>query len=242
MAAASSEGAFARLLQEASVPELAFLQLEQDPRVQRLLPGEASRIVSQALSAGEEAARAANADGSATSASDFIASHGGKLVRVRGQKVSAPGIHLAALTQEARDGSIEVMLFEDALEEKTGVLAFFDMRGLAVPDLAALEELTLWHEAFHVIDFRQDGKLSAKVSTGKTKVLFGTKECRIGSAAEISAHSFACTALGGKMMLDPWRCDALYLAGVGEITEEELALELQDARRLMEEGRRDGDL
>jgi hypothetical protein len=44
------------------------------------------------------------------------------------------------------------------------------------------------------------------------------------------------------MMLDPWRCDALYLAGVGEITEEELALELQDARRLMEEGRRDGDL
>ena len=62
MAAASSEGAFARLLQEASVPELAFLQLEQDPRVQRLLPGEASRIVSQALSAGEEAARAANAD------------------------------------------------------------------------------------------------------------------------------------------------------------------------------------
>lgn len=238
----SLKGSFRSLLERATAEELACLQVEDDACVQKLLPGETCRIVRAALAKGRETAQAAGIAVAGLSAKSFIEGLGAKVEHAGARQPAAASIHLAALTREGTDGSIAVTLFQGEIAHKAGVLACFGaMSGMPVPDERRLEELTLWHEAFHVLDFMKDGALSKEICWGTVKGLFGAKKRRIGTAQEIAAHSFAAEAAGANT-LDPWRCDLAYLAGMGEMDSGELASRLGQARMAMEEGGLHGDL
>lgn len=235
-------GSFQNLLEQATTEELACLQLEDDALAGRLLPGEACRIVRAALARGRKMARDCGIAGAGLSAESFIAGLGARVEHIGAEQPAAPSIHLAALTREGADDSVTVTLFQEEITQKAGVLASWAaIAGREMPDEHGLEELTLWHEAFHVLDFMKDGALSEEVCQGTVKGFFGARKRRIGTAQEIAAHSFAAEATG-TAELDPWRCDLIYLACMGELVPDDVASRLAQARTIMEEGGLHGDL
>lgn len=214
----------------ADIEELACLQLSADPLFEKLGAAEAAGIVRRALAAGRDAVGLLGPEAEKGPKAVLA----GLDVPVKRAEGCARGVHLAALTRQAADGRIEVTLFEDELAWKAGMLAAAGAPDFEpAPTKEELEELTLWHELFHVLDFARDGALSASASTAEVPGLFGRRRRHVATAQELCAHSFAYRAVHGRW--NPWKADLVLLSAAGDMGTPELEDRLAHARRLLKE-------
>lgn len=145
------------------------------------------------------------------------------------------GLKIAASTV-FEQGNCTVMLNEDLISEKYECTKEIPEIGESGVD--QMMSLHLAHEYFHCLEYLKNGRVYRLLRPARKKGFLGIRECRIRTASEIAAHTFANEVM--KPAVPPPVIDYLTMLRQGELSPEVFEKNVMRMRRKREAANRPG--